>query len=208
MHPTLISYLGLVRLYSFVDLVLLLMVTDAPTDRFIGALLLWFGFLALVEANHNHPYRVDVPHIVWVVLLCIGGLLYGWQPALLFIAFSALYTIKDQGNWGLLAPIARGLQIFMLIGGLVGYGAPLTLIAGILLAVRNVLGDARHVETDREAGMNTIPILLKQKRNLKKAHLFAVLVTSCVWWYLGSYSILYLFAAIAIEIGSYRLTRR
>ncbi len=204
----LLRYLGLIRPYSLVDLLLLLFATSAPAERMFGAVLLWLGFLALLESSHQQSYRIKVETWWWLVPTLPGALLYGWPAALLFIGLGIMYTLKDSRGWGLISPFVRGLQALTLIGGLVGYTAPLALLAGGVMVVRNLLGDLRDVNKDRSHGILTIPVVLRVRGNHPNVHLLAVLVTSCLWWFMGQFSITYLFAAIAIEIATYRMTER
>jgi len=203
-----LNYLGQARIYSLVDLILLLLATHASTGKLWGAILLWLGFLALLESQHHHSYRAKVPAMLWVILFAAGVTLYGWIPGLIFVAASVFYTLKDKKFWGATSPLFRGFQSYVLVGGISGYSAGLAMIAGILTLIRNLLGDVRDAGKDSKEGTKTIPVLLGQKKNTKHIHLAGVVLTSLVWWYLGGLSVWLLIVAIVIEVTSYNLTPR
>lgn len=209
MMQSLRSHLGHIRLYSFVDLILLLLATKTsePT-HLVGALLLWLGFLYFLEYQHAHEYRDRPSPLIWGVLTLAGLILYGRWHGLLFILLSFIYTKKTKLGWGRISPIIRGSQNFVLAAGLVGFTAPLAWFAFGLTIIRNFLGDIRDVSKDKKSGMQTLPIRWGMKQGWKYIHLVGVMVTSLVWWIVGDFSILYLIGAWIIEVATYQLTPR
>jgi len=203
-----LNYLGQLRLYSLIDLVWLLLATQATSTQFVGILLLWIGFLAHLELGHRHSYRHNLAKHLDTVLFIAGLLLFRKVEGFIFVLLSFLYTKKKQQCWGSISPFIRGAQSFVLAGGLVGYINPLSWIAFILTLVRNLLGDVRDVKKDKEEGMKTIPVLLGLTYSWKYIHLVAVIATSTVWWFFTNVSLWYLVIVFVIQIATYNLTPR
>ena len=205
---TIINYLGQFRLYSFVDLLLLLAAAKANMEQFIGISLLWLGFLAFLEVKHDHSYRKRLPRYLWLLLAVLGIVLYRKIEAVLFIIASYFYTKKVEKYWGLLSPFFRGLQNFFLIGGIAGYTTPLVWLALGLVVIRNLLGDFRDIKKDSKENIKTIPVLLGLKRDIKYVHFIMLLITSAVWWSFTDLSVMYLIGAFIIQITTYNVTPR
>jgi 4-hydroxybenzoate polyprenyltransferase len=205
--PKFKNYIGQLRLYSLVDLVLLLAAINTEIHVFIGALLLHVGFLAYLELRHSHEYREKAPQWVPYILLMLGIILYARWEAFAYILFSFLYTQKIS-KLGRISPLCRGLQNFFIVAGIVGYHSWLPYAVFILLVLRNLAGDFRDVEKDTREGLKTLPISLGMKRSLKYIHLGFVIMTSVIWWSVSTLPISLLGAVILIEILSYDLTPR
>ena len=203
-----LNYLGQVRLYSLIDLALLLLASHADTAKFLGSLFLWLGFLSLLEARHKHTYRENIPYTICVLLFTVGFLLYGGIIPLGYIALSLLYTLKNKSNWGIVSPFIRGLQTLLLIVGITGFSHFLPYLAGFIIAVRNMLGDARDVTRDRTEKMKTFPIILGLEKSPKNIHLFATLATATIWWLIGGFNPIYLLATYVAIVTTYSLTPR
>lgn len=201
------NYVGQLRLYSLLDLVLLLIALGSAPRLFIGALMLHIGFLAYLEGKHSHPYRNKIPQWISYALLIIGAITYGKIEGLFYILFSVLYVQKTK-NLGFLSPLLRGLQNFFIIAGIIGYHSPLTYVASGLILFRNLTGDFRDTEKDRREGTNTIPVILEIKRSVKYIHLIFTIFTSVIWWYLSPLSIEWLLLIILIQLSTYNLTPR
>lgn len=204
----LLNYLGQLRIYSLLDLALLLYIAGARGTVLVGALLLWLAFIAYLETSHAHEYRAKVPNGVWQVLVVAGVILYGRIEGLLFMAASYFYADKTKGNSGLYAPLFRGLQSLFLVGGLVGYATQLPWLALVLIFVRNAAGDFRDVEKDRRENMKTLPMMLGWRKNVPYLHLVFLLATSYVWWSLSDLGLEYLMLIWFAQLLTYNLTPR
>ncbi len=202
------NYLGQLRLYSFVDLILLLLATHTAPIHILGALILWLGFLLLLESRHKHSYRKQFPSFLMPLLLAFGLILYGRIEGLIFILLGYLYSQKTGKSWGIFSPLIRGLQPFVAVGGLLGYRNPLTWWAFGGTVIRNLLGDVRDVAKDTSESMKTIPIALGLKTGPRYIHLAGTLATSSLWCYLGHLPLPYLIIAWIIEITTYNWTPR
>lgn len=202
------NYIGQLRLYSLVDLLLLLQATQVTPTAMVGAISLWLGFLVHLESEHKDRGRQAWTSGFWALLLLIGLGLYGRIEGLAFAGFSYLYSKKKVGKMGLVTPIIRGLQTLVLVGGLVGYQTALPWLAGSLITVRNWLGDWRDIEKDRAEGIVTWPVVWQLKPPIPQIHLLAVIATSTIWWHQTDLSAWWLVGALAVEIVTYNWTPR
>ena len=203
-----LNYLGQLRLYSFIDLIILLIATKATTFEFVGVVFLHIGFLAYLETQHQHSYRKKVPKYLWLILSLIGLLLYRHIEGILFIVCSYLYILKTKKSFALSAPIMRGLQYFFLVAGIVGYHNKLTYLALVLIIVRNFCGDLRDIIKDKKENLNTLPIAFGLNRDIKYVHLIAMLTTTFVWFQYANLAIYLLVPIFLIQILTYNLTPR
>ncbi len=176
------NYIGQLRIYSLVDLMLLFIAAKASYTQMLGGLVLHVSFLAFLESWHAHPGRAKVPRILTPVLAILGVCLYAQVEAVLFLVAGFFYTKKNHRRWGQYSSLFRGMQYLFLLGGIVGYGDSLTWAAFFLLFFRNVAGDARDVVKDEKEGMRTLPILFGARSDWKNLHLLFTIGTTIVWW--------------------------
>lgn len=207
----LLNYLGQLRIYSLVDLMLMLVAAGAsPASlRFWGAVFLWVGFLAHLESVHHDKGREPVPSLIaW--LLWLQALVW-WKNSTagdLFFVGSLLYAQKKKYPWGLISPFMRGLQTFVIVGHIVGYNHAFPWLVATLTALRNSLGDLRDSSEDAEEGIRTWPAMWKW-RSRPFVHLFGVFGTTIVWWLNADGLPLWLLPMILIvEATTYWLTPR
>lgn len=198
------NYLGQLRIYSLVDLTLLLVASNIVGQKLVGAVLLWVGFLAYLEHKHQHSYRNNISWSVPVILFVLGTFYFGWF-GVLFIIFSALYCRKDEKGWGLASPFMRGLQTVSLL-----WGSPDLIwisVSSVAIVARNILGDARDTSKDKAAGMMTWPVLANFT-DYKYLHLAGVFATTMLWWSQAELNVGWLLVALVVEFATYRLTPR
>ena len=201
------NYFGQLRIYSIVDLILLLVALSVGVREFIGVVFLHLSFILYLEFRHRHSNRESFYPWLWIVLLIVGGLFYFKLAVLGFIVASFLYTEKNK-SLGYFAPVFRGFQSYFLIGGLIGFSSPLVFLVSGLMLVRNLAGDFRDTEKDKKEGMKTLPILLGLKKGSRYVHIIFLMITSFAWWYLSGVSVLWLVLAYVIELLTYNLTPR
>lgn len=203
------NYFGQLRIYSLVDLWLLLAVAGATGRPLWGAVLLHIGFLAFLESQHQHKEREPVPQVLPWVLFMIG---WGWfGPRIVgtwYMFFSVMYALKKQSLWGLASPFVRGAQTFVLLLPFTTNHPRLLLTASVAMIIRNFFGDLRDVEQDCREGLRTWPVVFGLRRDLVFMHLFGVLVTTWLWWGFSTLPIWIPVAINSIEIGTYWLTPR
>jgi len=203
-----LNYLGQLRIYSLVDLALFVYVAGARGQTFFGAIVLWTGFLAYLESQHGHTYRAKMPRGLWVILVLFGLILFGRIEGLGFVVASYLYTLKNKKNYGIFAPFFRGVQNFLLVGGVTGYISVLPWLVLFLIVIRNILGDIRDAGKDAKEGMKTLPIILGWNKNVPVVHLVGILGTTYVAWHYSQFGPSFLFFMWAIQLITYNLTPR
>lgn len=203
-----LNYLGQLRVYSLVDLVVLLIACGASSNEFLGAILLHIGFLAYLESRHQHSYRKNVPKYTWLVLILSGLLLYAHIEGFYFVIFSYLYTLKNKKYFALFSPLMRGFQNFFIVAGIIGYNNNLIWLVLILLTLRNLGGDFRDTVKDTGENMKTLPVVMGLKTDMKKVHLLLTILTTLVWFSYTYLSLWLLVPIILIQIFSYNLTPR
>jgi hypothetical protein len=180
------NYLGQLRLYSLADFMLMLVAAGASPNspRFWGAVVLWIGFLALLESEHHDEGRELVSNKLAWLLLLLGFAWWGRSvTGYMFVVCSVCYALKKNKPWGLLSPCMRGLQALALIGGLTGFDNCFPWVAALLTGWRNREGDRRDAVEDRAEGILTWPVLMGQEKDKPFNHLLALFVTTWVWWW-------------------------
>ena len=202
------NYIGQLRIYSLVDLILLLYVAGADRYEFIGALLLHVGFLAYLESRHKHSYRENVSLWLSFFFVIPGAVLYRHIEFLVYLIFSYLYTLKTEKYLGILAPFFRGFQYLFLIGGIMGYGNNLIWLIVFIAFIRNLLGDVRDVKKDKKERLMILPVVFGWKKGFRYIHLLGVLATSFIVWGYSDLTWVYLGIIWAVEVVSYNWTRR
>lgn len=200
--------IGIIRIYSLVDLVLLLVASKAISLQFIGAILVWLAFLFFLEWKHRHSYRVVPPYLLWVLLALIGLILYPTVETLLFFACSYMYSLKINGRFGIISPVFGGLNRFFLIAGITGYAIALPWVVFVAILLRNLLGDVRDAGKDAKEGLKTFPVLVGLRTNVPYIHMYGVVGTTLLWWWFAHLNVVVLIIAVLIEVSTYNLTPR
>lgn len=203
-----LNYLGQLRLYSLLDLVILLIATKATAFEFVGVIILHVGFLAYLESRHHHSNRKKVPKYLWIIFAIIGSIFYGHIEGVIFIICSYFYTLKNQKHFALFSPLLRGLQCFFLVAGIVGYDSKLAWLVLVLLVLRNLFGDLRDITKDKKEGMKTLPMVIGLTRDSKNIHLIFTLITTLFWFQFTELNIWLLIPIFLVQILTYRLTPR
>ena len=208
MKSKFLDYIGQLRIYSLVDLTLLLYVIDSNKYELIGGILLHISFLAYLESEHKHKYRAIMPKWIWIILLIPGILLYNHFSVLGFIIVSYFYTLKNKKYYGPIAPLLRGMQCLFLVGGVAGYESFITWLVLPIIFIRNLIGDVRDIEKDRKEDLKTLPIIFGLKKSIPYIHLSFLLFTSLIWFSYSTFRYYYLIGIWVIEVTTYNLTKR
>ena len=202
------NVIGQIRIYTLIELILFAYAIGSNMQEIAGIALLHISFLFYLEATHKHSYRVPIQKYIWVVMGLIGIFLYAKLAVIGFIFASMLYVRKKQVPFSYLAPLARGFQCYFLAAGIVGFLSPLAFLALGMLAIRNFAGDLRDVVKDSAEGMRTLPVVFGIIKDYKVVHIFALFVTTLIWWQLSEISIFWLISMYAIQIATYNITPR
>jgi hypothetical protein len=210
MNTKTLNYLGQLRLYSLVDLILMLYSGGYRSFDMLGPVLIWVGFLSYLEARHKDTGRAVVPNWVAAIFGVTSLFLFGFWKGLLFSLFSFVYTKKKLRYWGLVSPLCRGLQVLTIMGP-----SQLGWIAAGATALRNLAGDWRDVIQDRTEGRRRVPeglktwaVVLGVKTDWVFLHLFATMSTTFIWWHYARIGISWLLAIYLVQIASYWATPR
>ena len=203
-----LNYFGQFRLYTLIDLIVLLIAIQAGIYDFLGVIFLHLGFLVFLETQHLHSYRKKMPRWLSVFLIIVGIFLYRHWEVIFFLFLSYLYVKKTKRYFGYISPILRGLQYFFLVAGIIGYNNTLIWIVLIVIFIRNFAGDLRDVIKDKNENTKTLPILLGFNKDEKYIHLAIMLITTLIWFLFTNLETWLLFPIFILQILTYRLTPR
>ncbi|MCK5040102.1 MAG: hypothetical protein KAR87_03985 [Candidatus Aenigmarchaeota archaeon] len=205
---SLLNLLGQIRVYSLIDLILLIIAIKADNFQLIGVIFLHIGFLLFLEYTHKHKYRMPFPKYLWAFLFLSGIVFYKSFFVIGFLICSFFYAKKNLPNFSPYSPFLRGLQSYFLTSGIIGFLNPISFLAGGLLALRNFAGDLRDITKDKKEKMKTLPIILGFNKDMKHIHLVFLLLTTFTWWNISDLSIIWLIVIYLIQIMFYNLTPR
>ena len=204
-----LNYLGQLRLYSYADLLLLLLALGASAAEIVQCSLLWFGFLIFLEWLHRDRGRLAWPWYAWAAPWAAAATLDPTAALAPFFAVAIAYSHKKR--FSLLAAVSPLLN-GAIKGTLVVVIAPdefaaIALVTAVT-ALRNLAGDFRDVVKDRTENVATLPVRLGLAKDMPVLYPLSLLATSILWTAVGSLSVWYLAGAIAIQAATYRLTPR
>src|SRR3989344_8857067 len=150
---SILNYLGQLRIYSFLDLLVFATALTRNLNVIIGISLLWLSFLLYLESRHNDELRLRVNKFLWLVPFILSTFLIPIWVCLGFALFSYLYTKKKQaGIWSVSAPLWRSLQNGVIA---IGFNFQLAILAVVLNFIRNLVADFRDVYNDKQRGIRT-----------------------------------------------------
>ena len=202
------NYVGQLRLYSYADLLLLLVAAGASSMAILQCSALWFAFLIYLDWRHRDRGRARWHWSVWLGLLLLGASLGSPLGVALFVVLAFLYTAKKRYpavaavSWLLNGALKGALLV------IAGASGSLILVATVVTAIRNAGGDFRDVEKDRADGVASIPIRLGLREDVNWLYPAMLISTSVLWAVLGELPVTLLLSAVAVEVLTYRLTPR
>lgn len=203
----LVNYIGQLRIYSFVDLILLFILAGATSIEIFGCSLLWFSFLIFLEFIHKDKGRNRWSVYAWIIPFTVGILIIYKIEILFFILSVALYTYKKKYPLGLISPIINGLLKTSLIM-LITDDINILLIVFILMTIRNLAGDIRDAYKDSKENIITLPVKLGYKIHTPYVYPLFLGFTSFVWVFMSDMSLLIIFPVWFIQFQTYHLTPR
>ncbi|GGO99665.1 hypothetical protein [Wenjunlia tyrosinilytica] len=204
-----LNYLGQLRIYSYVDLLLLFQALHAGLRDMVGLSLLWFGFLIHLEWQHRDMGRLRWPWPVWALLWIAGVVLVADPMCVPFLVLAAGYSLKKRIPFlAAVSPLINaGLKV-ALIEPLPGAHARQVLLVFVLMTIRNLLGDVRDAAKDAGEGVASIPVRLGYRRHTPLVYPLGLAVTSAVWVAMAGLPWWVWCCALAVQALTYRLTPR
>jgi len=201
------NYIGQLRIYSFVDLILLFIVADATNLEIIGCSLLWFSFLIFLEFIHKDKGRKIWSIYAWILPLIVGVVIINKIEIVFFILASILYTYKKKYPFGLMSPIANGLlKSFLVL--LISDEINLLIMVFILMSIRNLAGDFRDAHKDFNENIITLPVIFGYRKNTDYIYPFFLALTTMVWVIMGEINVWIIIPLWFIQFTTYHLTPR
>lgn len=204
-----LNYLWQLRPYSYSDLVLLLLACGANGRQMVGISLLWFGFLIHLEWQHKDRGRLRWHWMAWIIPW-MAAIYLIWEPiVVLFFVFAILYSLKKRVS--ILSPFSfmvNGSIKAALVALIPGVGLSTILTVGIIMAIRNLIGDIRDAQKDYVEGVKSLPVVFGYKRDTAFVYPAFLIATSVLWTIRGAIPWWALTLAIVIQLGTYRLTPR
>lgn len=206
---TVLNYLGQLRIYSFLDIIVFATTLTINFGAIVGIALLWLSFLLYLESIHNDKPRLKVNKYLWLGPFIASLILLPIWICFAFALLSYLYTKKKQGKiWGVLAPFFRCLQNGVIA---IGFNFQLAILSIVLIFTRNLIGDFRDAYIDKQRGILTIPVVLGINKNQIWAfytHIFFVMATTIIWFNYSFLDSRLIFPIIVFQLISYPLTPR
>jgi hypothetical protein len=205
---TLLNYFGQLRMYSYVDIVLMLLALRADILTVVSCSLMWFGFLIHLEWWHRDKGRLFWPIWAWVIPWILGIIINLSIFHVPFVITCVFYSLKKRYRWiGLISWIINGSIKAWMVAMI---PAPLwgILLVGGLMSLRNLAGDIRDGGKDSSEGVRSLPVMLGLKVNVSFIYPACLVSTSIIWVYIGGFSFLWLIPVLFVQGLTYHLTPR
>lgn len=208
-YKTILNYFGQLRLYSFLDFIILATALTKNLNVILGISLLWLSFLLYLESRHNDTPRLKVNRYLWLIPFVVSLVLLPIWIYVGFALFSYLYTNKKRNKFfGASAPFWRASQ-----NGIIAFGfnPQIAILVFVLIFIRNLIADFRDAYNDEQRNIKTIPVLLGVNKNQVWAfyiHIFLVIGTTTVWFHYSFLDIRLLLPTIILQLISYPLIPR
>jgi len=206
---SLLNYLWQLRLYSYADLLLLLLTCHASGQEILGASCLWFGFLIHLEWQHKDVGRLRWPRFLWISVWAIGSVFLFRMSSFIFLGFAILYSFKKRSKFiGLFSFIINGCIKGCLVATLASSNSAMIVLVVVAMSIRNLAGDVRDAGKDAAEGVMSLPVFLGYRRNTGMIYPACLVATSVLWTVLGDLSGWLLATALIIEWATYHRTPR
>lgn len=195
-------------MYSYVDIVLMLVAFKADIITIISCSLLWFGFLIHLEWRHHDKGRLFWPAWAWIMLWILGIIIHPSVFQIPFVITCVAYSLKKRYHWiSLISWIINGSIKACLVAMI---PAPLwgIFLVGGLMCIRNLAGDIRDAGKDSIEKVSTLPVVLGLQKNIPYIYPVCLMVTSIVWIYIGKISFVWIIPVFFVQVLTYHLTPR
>lgn len=195
-------------MYSYVDIILMLLAFKADVITIVSCSLLWFGFLIHLEWRHRDKGRLLWPVWSWIIPWIFGIIIHPSIFQIPFIVTCVAYSLKKQFNWiGLISWIINGSIKAWIVAMIPAPFWGVFLVGGIM-CIRNLAGDIRDAGKDSAERVLTLPVVLGLKKNVPYIYPTCLVITSILWVYIGGISFLWLIPVFIIQSLTYHLTPR
>ncbi|WP_371651571.1 MULTISPECIES: hypothetical protein [unclassified Streptomyces] len=203
------NYVGQLRFYSYVDLVLLFWALHASLRVVCGASLLWFGFLIHLEWRHRDRGRLGWHWSIWALLWLAALFVVPGYGTVAFYLCAVGYAYKKRFRWAAaVSPLLNGmLKTFLSLATPATTAGSAALVL-VLMSFRNLLGDIRDAAKDAEENVMTVPVLAGYRRPTPYVYPCGLVATSLTWTLLGGLPWWAFAGALAVQAGTYHLTPR
>ena len=98
-YKSILNYFGQLRLYSFLDIIILATALTKNLNAIIGITILWLSFLLYLESRHKDEPRLKVNQYLWLAPFLLSLILLPIWICLGFALFSYLYTNKKKNKF-------------------------------------------------------------------------------------------------------------
>ncbi len=208
-YKVILNYLGQLRIYSFLDILVLATALTRNLNAIVGIGLLWLGFLFYLESRHNDELRLKINKYLWLIPFVFSLFLLPIWICLGFALFSYFYTNKKKNKFfSITAPFWRGLQDGVIA---CGFNLQIAILAFVLIFIRNLVADFRDTHDDKIRNIKTIPVSLGIDRNQVwafYAHILLVIITTLVWFRFSFLNVYMIIPIVILQVISYPLTPR
>jgi hypothetical protein len=195
-------------MYSYVDIILMLLAFRADILTIVSCSLLWFGFLIHLEWRHRDKGRLFWPLWAWIIPWVIGIIIHPSIFQIPFIVTCVAYSLKKRYPWiGLISWIINGSIKAWMVAMIPALLWSILLVGG-LMCFRNLAGDIRDGGKDSSEKVLTFPVVLGLKINVPFIYPVCLVATSITWVYIGEFSFLWLIPVFAVQSLTYHLTPR
>jgi 1,4-dihydroxy-2-naphthoate octaprenyltransferase len=126
----------------------------------------------------------------------------------MFIVLSATYALKKRfpGIAYISFLYNGGLKVMLVMD--IGQRWPVLLAIGLLMTLRNLMGDVRDAGKDVSEGVRSLPVAMGLRRNVPYVYPAALAITSTIWTIYGHLPIWTLVLALIVQATTYKLTPR
>ena len=204
----LLNYFSQLRMYSYVDILLMLFAFGADARTIVSCSLLWFGFLIHLEWRHRDKGRSCWPIWAWIIPWIVGIVIHLSIFQIPFLVTCVAYSLKKRYRWiSLISWIINGSIKAWMIAMIPAPLWSILLVSG-LMGIRNLAGDIRDGGKDSAEGVLSLPVALGLKVNIPFIYPACLVATSITWVCIGGNSFLWLIPVFVVQGLTYRLTPR
>lgn len=203
------NYVGQLRIYSYIDLVFLLVAAGATFDEVVASSLLWLGFLIFLEWQHRDAGRARWPWAAWAIPWVAAVLYVRGFEVVPFVVLAVLYAQKKRAPaLASVAPVVNGGAKASLLLMVHSATAAFAGVVWLATTIRNLLGDFRDIEKDRREGVLTVPVRLGIPHDIWWLYPLGLASTTLLWITLAGLPLWLVVPVWVVQGATYRWTPR